>query len=154
MYLRMIRKDLKRKRTMNTILLLFVMLSAMFTASSINNIVAVADGLDHYFDEAGMADYYIVAHTNGDRDSVEELIAGSENVDTYRKDNVIYTTAENFTQDGKKIIDYSDISMVQSLADTDFRFFDSDNNTVSEVEAGKMYITGAVAQKSYLYGNS
>lgn len=150
MYLRMIRKDLKRKRTMNTILLLFVMLSAMFTASSINNIVAVAGGLDHYFDETGMTDYYIVAHTNGDRDSVEELIAESENVDTYRKDNVIYTTAENFTQGGKKIIDYSDVSMVQSLADTDFRFFDSDNNTVSEVETGKMYITGAVAQKSGL----
>ncbi len=41
MYKRMIFRDLKRKKSMNIILLIFVVLSAMFTASSVNNIVAV-----------------------------------------------------------------------------------------------------------------
>ena len=65
MYLRIIAKDLKRKKTMNIILLLFVILSAMFTASSVNNIVAIEGGLDRYFEEAGMADYYILANSSG-----------------------------------------------------------------------------------------
>lgn len=34
MYLRILKKDLKRKKTMNCILLLFVILSAMFSAKN------------------------------------------------------------------------------------------------------------------------
>ena len=84
MYLRIILKDLKRKKAMNIILLLFVVLSAMFTASSVNNIVAVEGGLDHYFEEAGMMDYYIISHNSNGRGSVEELIENSKSVKSYR----------------------------------------------------------------------
>ena len=60
MYRRMILKDLKRKKTMNIILLLFVVLSAMFTASGVNNIMAVERGLDHYFEDLNLESGYIV----------------------------------------------------------------------------------------------
>ena len=36
MYLRILKKDLKRKKTMNVILLIFVILAATFIASSAN----------------------------------------------------------------------------------------------------------------------
>lgn len=39
MFWRVLKKDLKRKKTMNVILLLFVMLCSMFAAASINNII-------------------------------------------------------------------------------------------------------------------
>ncbi len=150
MYLRIILKDLKRKKAMNIILLLFVVLSAMFTASSVNNIVAVEGGLDHYFEEAGMMDYYIISHNSNGRGSVEELIENSKSVKSYRKDDVIYTAEDNFKRNGKKIMEYSNISMLQSLSGSDFNFFDSDNKIVKEVESGKMYIAGAIAGKSDL----
>ena len=56
MYLSILKKDLKRKKTMNCILLLFIILSAMFAASSVNNIMAVLTGRDSYFDKAGVKD--------------------------------------------------------------------------------------------------
>ena len=150
MYKRMILRDLKRKKTMNIILLLFVVLSAMFTASSVNNIVAVEGGLDHYFEEAGMADYYILSHKSNGNDSVEELLKNSKNAKSYRKDDVVYTSEDNFKRSGKKIMEYSGVSMVQSLSNSDFNFFDKNNNVVKNVEPGKMYIAGAIPNRSNL----
>lgn len=143
MYLRIIGKDLKRKKTMNIILLLFVILSAMFTASSVNNIVAIEGGLDRFFEEAGMADYYILANSGGG-DSVEELLKNSGCANSYRKDDVIFTSEENFTRGGKMLMKYSDVSMVQSLSAADFNFFDENNKVVKNAELGKMYIAGIV----------
>ena len=150
MYKRMILRDLKRKKSMNIILLIFVVLSAMFAASSVNNIVAIEGGLDHYFEEAGMADYYILSHKSNGKDSVEELLKNSENAKSYRKDDIILTSKDNFKHNDKKIMEYSNISMVQSLSGSDFNFFDSDNKIVKEVGSGKMYITGAIVGKSDL----
>lgn len=150
MYLRIIRKDLKRKKTMNIILLLFVVLSAMFAASSVNNIVTVMNGLDYYFEKAGMADYYILSRAINGNDVIADILAGSEKVNEYRKDDVIFTTAENFTRDNQKIMEYTNASLVQSIDDTDFHFFDSGNNIISEVNSGKMYISGNTVKKSGL----
>ncbi len=150
MYRRIILKDLKRKKTMNIILLLFVVLSAMFTASSVNNIVAVEGGLDHYFEKAGMADYYILSHKNNGKDTVEELLKNSENAKSYRKDDVIFTSEDNFKRSGKKLMEYYAVSMVQSLSNSNFNFFDENNKVVKNVESGKMYIAGAIAKKSDL----
>ena len=57
MYLRILKRDLKRKRTMNVILLLFITLASMFVASSVNNIISVTTALDHYFEMANAPDY-------------------------------------------------------------------------------------------------
>ena len=54
MYLNILKKDFKRKKTMNCIILLFVVLSTLFFASSMNNILSVIGGLDRYLDMAGM----------------------------------------------------------------------------------------------------
>ncbi|MBQ8914519.1 MAG: hypothetical protein IJ054_10825, partial [Lachnospiraceae bacterium] len=60
MFFRILKKDLKRKKTMNIILLLFVILSAMFVAASVNTIFTVVSGLDYYFDKAGLDGNYFV----------------------------------------------------------------------------------------------
>ena len=41
MYLNILKKDLKRKKAMNIILLLFIILATMFVSSSVNNIINV-----------------------------------------------------------------------------------------------------------------
>ena len=46
MLLKSLGKDLKRKKTMNIILLLFIILATMFVASGVNNVVTVMSGTD------------------------------------------------------------------------------------------------------------
>ena len=48
MYLNILKKDLKRKKAMNAILLVFVILATMFVSSSVNNILSVTTALDSY----------------------------------------------------------------------------------------------------------
>lgn len=44
MYLNILKKDLKSKKTMNMILLVFIILATMFVSSSVNNILRVTNG--------------------------------------------------------------------------------------------------------------
>ena len=60
MFFRILKKDFKRKKTMNVILWLFVILAAMFVASGINNVVTVMNGTDYYLDKAGIGDYVVI----------------------------------------------------------------------------------------------
>ena len=42
MFFKILKKDLKRNRSMNIILLLFIIVAAAFVASGLNNLVSVA----------------------------------------------------------------------------------------------------------------
>ena len=44
MLFRILKKDLKRKKVMNAILLCFILLATMFVASGISNVVSVMNG--------------------------------------------------------------------------------------------------------------
>lgn len=49
MFLRILKKDLLRKKAMNIIVALFVILASMFVASGLNNVIAVVNGTDYFF---------------------------------------------------------------------------------------------------------
>ena len=50
MFFRILKKDLKRKRTMNFILFLFIILATMFLASSVSNLMAVTGAVDYFME--------------------------------------------------------------------------------------------------------
>lgn len=54
MFFRILVKDLKRKKTMNVILLLFIILAAMFLAGSVDNLIAVNGAIDHFLSLSNM----------------------------------------------------------------------------------------------------
>ena len=56
MFFRILKKDLKRKKTMNIILLLFVIMCSMFASASVSNIAAVTGGVDNYFKMSDVPD--------------------------------------------------------------------------------------------------
>ena len=60
MYLRILKKDLKRKRAMNVILLVFIILASMFMSSGVSNIITVTTALDSYFEMADVPEYFVV----------------------------------------------------------------------------------------------
>ena len=54
MFFRILKKDLKRKKVMNTVLLSFILLATMFVAGGITNVAAVMNGTDSYMDKYQM----------------------------------------------------------------------------------------------------
>ena len=106
MYSNILKKDLKRKKTMNVILLIFVMLSAMFMASSVNNIIAVTNGLDFFFEKADMADYFVICHGN----SNPQMRAIAEEIEDKLKEKGLFPGGREGMDSAFWILmDYSDV---------------------------------------------
>lgn len=74
MYLRILKKDLKRKRTMNAIVLIFIVLATMFIASSANNMLTVATALDEYFEMAEVPDYWYATPYKEEADRFSDFV--------------------------------------------------------------------------------
>ena len=82
MLIDILKRDLRRSRTMNVIILLFVILAVTFIASSVGNLTAVTSSLDDYFDQAGVGDYVVVERGSIGRSAAEiaEEEVGAESV--------------------------------------------------------------------------
>ena len=146
MFLRILKKDLKRKKTMNIIMLLFVILSTLFVSSSVNNIVAVMGGLDKFFDKAGISDYMILEEDKGDR-PVEECLAESDEIEGYRCEHCIFGTEDFFEKDGKRLFRSGNSLFLMPMSEAKLRYFDKNNREITSVERGEIYITAYFAYK-------
>lgn len=147
MFWRILKKDLKRKKTMNIIILLFVILCSMFAAASVNNIVAVIGGLDYYFEKAGIGDYHIIERSTGEEDTLSDLLEHSKNVSECKIENVVYASSDKLKTDHGKLMEFSNIALVCDINDIKQNFFDMNDEIITKVEKGKVYITGSVPKR-------
>lgn len=142
MYFNILKKDLKRKKTMNIIVLLFMILAAMFVSSSVNNIVAVFGGLDSYFNKADMSDYFVITLDHGDPSETEKVLDNIEEVDSYGYESMVMVTSDNIDVDG------SNSSIVFPFESSQINYFDKDNNIITEVKAGTIWVAIKALMKS------
>lgn len=147
MFWRILKKDLKRKKTMNIILLLFVVLCSMFAAASVNNIIAVVGGLDYYFEKAELGDYFIIERSTGGEDTISKILKHSENVSGYRTYDVVNASCDDLKTDSGKLMEFSNIALICDINNTKQNFFGMDNEVITDVENGKVYITGSVPKR-------
>lgn len=149
MYLNILKKDLKRKKTMNVILLIFVLLSAMFMASSVNNIIAVTSGLDTFFEEAGMADHYVLALDSEDNNlskALDKLGSTTE----YKREDIFFSIGSNVEINGEPMKDLDRTAIVMSVDNRKLNYYSPDNKEITEVEKGKCYISGPFSNEAKL----
>lgn len=145
-----LKKDLKRKKTMNIIILLFVILATMFVASSVNNIVTVMNGTDYYFEKAGLGDRMVLTMGEDVAGNLDVALEGNPYVDDCRIENVIFISGDKIRwQDGAKV-ETKNTCMLQSLDDAELNFFDENNNIVDTVEQGKVYITSDLLKLNHM----
>ena len=112
MYLRILKKDLKRKKTMNIILLIFITLAAMFIASSVNNILTVTTALDDYFEMAEAPDYWIAV---SEQSEAERFYAfADENNYDYKNIELLLIEPKDVQVSGEEF-DYSNTTYLSTL---------------------------------------
>ena len=132
---------------MNIILLLFVVLCSMFAAASVNNIIAVVGGLDYYFEKAELGDYFIIERSTGGEDTISKILKHSENVSGYKTYNVVNASCDDLKTDSGKLMEFSNIALICDINNTKQNFFGMDNEVITDVEKGKVYITGSVPKR-------
>ena len=147
MYLRILKKDLKRKRTMNVILLLFITLATMFVASSVNNIISVTTALDHYFEMANAPAYLGATMNKGGGGNPGEVLERMETVDAYRMERIIYMSADMVTSDNNEVEIFGGTMLLQGDKDLALNYFLADNSVLKAVAPGELYMTGHMMEK-------
>lgn len=148
MYFSILKKDLKRKKTMNIIMLVFVILSSMFVSSSVNNIVTVTTALDNYFDMAGMSDYYVAVKNMGDEKiNLAELLDKFENVSSYKAEPVIYGMSMGMINHEGEAVNIINTPLISAFDYSGIKYFNEDNTPIETVNEGEVYIHRQAAKK-------
>lgn len=139
MYLSILKKDLKRKKAMNIILLLFIILATMFVSSSVNNIINVTTALDSYFEMANAPDYFAVTMNKNLAVDIDETVSSASAVDRYATENILFLSPENFFYEDEDIIIEGGTNLVHS--DICMNYFLSDGSILETVGKGEFYMT-------------
>lgn len=140
MYLRILKKDLKRKKTMNFILLIFIILAATFIAGSANNTISVMTALDTFFDKTEVPDYWFFLADNSEVKRFEAF-ADDKSVD-YREQTFLQIDPKKIKVDGDPL-DYNNTTCLSTLKGGT-RIFDSNDKELTQIEEGEIYLTGLV----------
>ncbi len=143
MYLNILKKDLKRKRAMNIILLLFIILATMFVSSSVNNIINVTTALDSYFEMADVPDYFAVTMNRNLAVAIDETVSSASAVDRYATENILFLSPDNFIYEDEDIVIDAGTNMVHS--DICMNYFLSDGSVLETVRQGEFYMTESKA---------
>lgn len=148
MLFRILKKDLQRKKTMNVILFLFIVLATMFVASGINNVYTVMNGTDYYLDKAGVGDFVIITMGDNAVGSLDEMLATEPAVKDYRLERVVYGARDNITAWDGSEVETKNSSIFQAIDASAIKFFDKDNQEITNVEKGHVYVSGSFMEKN------
>lgn len=142
MFLTILKKDLKRKKTINFILFSFVILATVFVASGLNNVMTVLNGTDYYMDKAGVGDFCMITVGDDATGHMEEILSGEEIVKDYRIDKVVYALEDNILLKNGDHAQTKNTAILQSVEDTQIHLFDRENQEVTSVQEGHVYVSG------------
>lgn len=146
MYLKILKKDLKRKKTMNVILLVFIMLATMFVAGSVNIMITVMNGTNYFFKEAGLGDYMIFTLRSGtqadelNNDRIDKFLKENQYTDSYSSDDIMYMYKKNIVVSDKDETKLDNTVILSECNIKQQKFFDSNNNQIKDMKDGTIYL--------------
>ena len=143
MYARILKKDLRRRKTMNVILFLFIFLVSMFISSSVNNILSISTAMDHYFDKAGVPDYWLAILDDSSKEKLEHFM--EEESVSYRHEDLVAFGAKKVKINGTTL-EYGNTFAVSDVRDAVITIFDKEDQPIREVKRGEIYMTAALMQ--------
>jgi putative ABC transport system permease protein len=94
MFWHILGKDLQRRKTMNVIMFLFIVLAATFLASSISNLVTLSGAVDYFFSISNIPDLLVVQYSTENTptaDGSTTEVAGEDALMTYLQESPLVT---------------------------------------------------------------
>lgn len=141
MFFTILKKDLRRGRTMNTIILLFIIISVMFISGSVNSMISVTSSLDNYFEKAGIPEVMCATYNRTETQTVEQVLEKDmDKISKIEYEPMWYMDHEDITfSDGKKT-DFTATIDLMPMGGTKLSYFDEDKNKITEVKKGEVYV--------------
>ncbi|MBO5377655.1 MAG: ABC transporter permease [Ruminiclostridium sp.] len=150
MYLNILKKDLKRKKTMNIILLVFIILATMFVASGLNNVFTVMNGTDYYLDKAEIGDFVVITMGDNSTGYADDILDEADCIKGYRIENCIFGSQDSVSRVDGSDVETKNTALFQSISDSKIKFFDTANEHVTDVQPGEVKIAGKFIENNNL----
>ena len=139
MFFKILKKDLNRKKSMNLILLIFIMLATMFISASLNNLMVVLGGVDNYLKQAQIGDFTIFSMGGTPQEispndlAIEEFLLENEEVESFEVGDYLIPARNLILCPGGEEILASTTLMVTSVESSHQVFFDEENREITAV---------------------
>ncbi len=133
-----LKRDLRRQKGMNLILLLFIVLASLFVSSSVSNILAVTGAIDGYFQKAGMPDLLVSASQREGDPALEDILSDAGGVAAYRTQPILYVTKDNLLRDGQSLKEMNGSGAIYGFENVPLTLFDEENQPIRQVAPGTM----------------
>lgn len=150
MYLNILKKDLKRKKTMNVILLVFIILATMFVASGLNNVFTVINGTDFYLDKAEIGDFVVITMGDDSTGYADDILDMADCINSYKIENCIFGSQDSVSRVDGSDVETKNTALFQSISDAKLNFFDTANKPVTAVNQGEILIAGKFIENNNL----
>ncbi len=150
MYLNILKKDLKRKKTMNVILLVFIILATMFVASGLNNVFTVINGTDFYLDKAEIGDFVVITMGDDSTGYADDILDKADCINSYKIENCIFGSQDSISRVDGSDVETKNTALFQSISDAKLNFFDTANKPVTAVNQGEVLIAGKFIENNNL----
>lgn len=154
MFFRILKNELKRKRTMNAILFLFIAMATMFLASSVSNLITVTGAVDYFMDVSQVPNRFAIALAESEQDAIEEYLENCRSVSEYEVINTYNITNERIaiveaanTEETK--YERTNTLCVQAVTDEFMKVFNQDDKLLT-LESGEIAIPRLEAEANNL----
>lgn len=107
MFFRVLKKDLFKKTALNIIMLIFIIMSTMFLAGSVNSLMTATDSLEKFMEVSNVPDLtFILTDYPGNREKAEKLARENEELFSEPYFSASYmTTDDRFTYGDGKVLE-------------------------------------------------
>lgn len=155
MFFRILKRDLKRKKTMNVILFIFILLATMFLSSSVDNLIAVNGAIDHSMALSKVPDFIAIALTDGVTDEIDDFLKSNAAVTEYEairgftllNENVAITMCQADAQNTS--YEQTNTLFIQAVPENFVKVFDSEGQALL-LQPGEIAFSKVEAEKNNL----
>ncbi len=155
MFFRILKKDLKRKKTMNAILLIFILLATMFLSSSADNLIAVNGAIDHFMELSKVPDFFTIALSDGATDEIGDFLEDNISISEFEvikgftllNEDVSITACQSDTDNTR--YKRTNTLFIQAVPENFMKVFDMDGNALS-LQPGEIAFPKLEADNNHL----
>ena len=147
MFKKILRNDLKRKKTMNLIILIFIILAAAFISAAVQNISVVTGGIDYYLEQANVRDFLMIAMGSSEENNqaIEKFLREEDNVTDYLVEHAL--VVDRVEDKDRNELEYSNTCLIDRVDISPQNFFDKDNKKIEKIAKGEAYISRVLLEE-------
>lgn len=147
MFRKILGNDLKRKKSMNFIILIFIVLATTFISGAVQNISVVISGIDYYLEQANVSDFFMAVYGNTEENDrkIQDFFKTEENVTNYQKEEILLV--DKLQDKDREKLEYSNYCIINRVEKSPQNFFDGGNKKIETIPKGQVYLSRALLEE-------